>query len=428
MSRATIHSDNRLPRSQESPRSVINGLAALGLAYVGFSAFMGRWRFEQGPLSLYLLVAATLATLGWLRMSSWPALGRYLRYALALSVWLVISSIAAWRTSALYWAATESVWLLILIPGIANLVRNRTNRKALFVGMAAAALTFAFTGLGRIAAGREIFDEPVSRGLILGLKRSLTNPRLLFVIPFFVANDPRVTPKLRWLAAGVGTAGVVASGGRAGVATLPVVALTFALLKPGITGKLRGLVVSALVGALLLFGITEFGGQASLGQDRLLSFIRGERTNSDEFREAQLERAWHIGTRHLAFGAGYNGLSGIDDPAFNEIRLPGLRRNAKEGGVHNTFAQVFAEFGLPGLILFLFFLASLIRAGIAERRRGEIRAGTAGLVAIVLSMLFDPLTMSFVYPPIIYLIGGLGDPAFGPTQAKPGVTSRMRAP
>lgn len=391
------------------------------LAYVGFaSGLSAGWNVGVGPLSLQLLVAIALAWFGWRQMSSWAALRKYMPYAFALSFWIFVSSVAAWDTAALYWSVTVAVWLLFIVPGIASLIRNQRNRLAFFLGVAGSALMFAFTSLGRMATGREIFDLPdPSRALLMGLKRGLVNSRLLYVIPFFLAKAPRLGRIPWWLPAGALTGSILVSGGRSALLGLSVLVLTYVLLRPGLSQKLQGFIGAALLGLLLVMALAEFGGQAAVGKTRLVSYFRGERTTSDEVREAQLERAWDVGLRHPAFGVGYDHLRGIDHPAFDEVRSPTSRRTAEEGGVHNTYAQVFAEFGIPGALAFVILLLSLIRAGAASRHRPEIRAATTGLVGVMVMMLFHPLALSFVYLPIAYIVGALGDESGGRTSPRP---------
>jgi O-antigen ligase len=391
----------------------MGGKAVLfALVYLGFTAGLpGRLNVELGLFSLQLAVALAVGWIGWQGLKTWPALRSYRRFALALSVWTCVSSIAAWDTSALYWSATTAIWLLFIVPGVANLLRHETNRKALIVGIFGAALAYAFTGLGRLAIGREVFDMPnPDRGLLLGVKRGLVNARLVYVVPFFVANAPPLARRLRWVGAAAAVAGIIVSGGRAGLVALAVVCLTYAVMRPGTSQKLKALLTAALLGLVLVTAIGEFGGQAVVGKNRLVSYIRGERTSGDEKREAWLKRAWHVGLKNPAFGIGYGNVEGTPDEALDEIRNRQGRQRAVDVGVHNTYAQVFAEFGVPGALAFVLLLLSLLRRGWAERARPEVLAATSGLVGLMLVMVFNPIALSFVYFPLAYLVGALGEP------------------
>jgi O-antigen ligase len=95
---------------------------------------------------------------------------------------------------------------------------------------------------------------------------------------------------------------------------------------------------------------------------------------------------------------------------LDEIRNRQGRQRAVDVGVHNTYAQVFAEFGVPGALAFVLLLFSLLRRGWAERARPEVLAATSGLVGLMLVMVFNPIALSFVYFPLAYLVGALGEP------------------
>jgi O-antigen ligase len=383
----------------------------LGLAYLGFSVAIDRAAFELGLFSVHLFAALGLAWIGWHGLEMWPALRTYYRYATALAIWFCVSSIAAWDPNTVYWSVLTAVWLLFIVPGIANLLRNVTHRRALFVGMLGAALTYALTGLGRLATRGEVFDLPdPSRALLLGVKRGFVNSRMMFVIPFLVNNAPRILPRLRWAAAAAIVAGVVVSGGRAGLLGLAVIGLVLVLVRPGAPQKVRGIVVAVLLGLMFVTALNEFGGQAAVGKNRLLAFIRGERTNSEDIREAQFKRAWHAGMANPFFGVGNEGLQGLrDDESFRGVKNPGSRENAMRGGTHNTYIQVFAEFGIPGLLAFLLLFLALLRAAWRERERPEMQAVIAGFASVMLTMMFHAMSLAFLYYPLAFVVGALGD-------------------
>ncbi|MGH2760298.1 MAG: O-antigen ligase family protein [Actinomycetota bacterium] len=397
-------------------RRGLSRLISIGLFYVGFSAAIDRAAPDFGGLfSLNLAVALGLGWLGWHGLEMWPALRTYYRYATALSIWFCMSSIAAWDLNAFSWSILTAVRLLYIVPGIANLVRDVTHRKALFVGIFGAAMTYALTGLGRLAVGREVFDLPdPSRAVLLGVKRGFVNSRLLYVIPFLVNNAPRILPKLRWAGAAALVAGVVVSGGRAGLLGLAFIVLVLALVRPGASQKVRAIVVAVLLGLTFVTAISEFGGQAVVGKNRLVAFVRGERTSSEDIREAQFKRAWHAGWANPAFGVGPDGLRGLrDDDSFQGVKHLGSRENAIRGGTHNSYIQVFAEFGVPGLLGFLLLFVALLRAAWRERERPEMQAVIAAFASMMLTMLFHAMSLAFAYYPLAFLVGALGDRRFG---------------
>lgn len=404
------------------------GVVAL-LVYLGFATGLpGYLDFEIGRFSIKIVAALGAAAIGWRTMpADWPALRRYFRWSAALAFWFCVSSVAAWNVTAMYWSAMASAWLVFIVPGMANLLRIESYRKALLCGVLAAAMAYAGTSLMRLAAGREIFDEPTSRALILGVKRSYVNARLLYVIPFLVAGAPQLFRRARWLGAAAAVGAILVSGARTGLLGLAIVALVLVVTQPGSRGKLRAILVGALLGLLLITAVGELGGQALVGKNRLMDYIRGERTTSDDVRELQFNRAWRVGLEHPAFGIGYHGLQDLDHPSLDQAKDGQLRRRAQEGGVHNTYIEIFGEYGIPAAALFLLLLASLVRTGIANNHIREMRAATAGFVALLMTMLFDPLSLEFLYFPMAYMLGTLGNDNLKSEEARP-LSNAVRAP
>ncbi len=395
----------------EARSTPVSWIVVVSLVFLGFTAGLSELiKFEVGTVTVHFIVAFAVASIGWRRKSSaWPALRRYLRWAGVLAVWLCVSSVAAWQSQALIWSVTASIWLVYIVPGIANLVREETLRKALLRGVIAAALTYAGTALGRMVTGREIFDEPASSYLVLGLKRGLVNARLLYVIPFLYANTPRIARRAGWLGAAAAVVAIVVSGGRSGLLGLVIVGLAFVVTQPGVFGRARAVLVGILLGLIVVISIGEFGGQAVVGKNRLLDYIHGERTGSDDIREIQFNRAWRVGVEHPVFGMGYKALLDLEHPALDDAKNGDQRERARSGGVHNTYAQIFAEFGAPAAIVFILLLASLLRAGFLNNHRREIRAVTAAFLGVMMMMVFHPIDLTFLYYPMAYIVGALGD-------------------
>ena len=407
---------------------VSNGLVVL-LAYLGFSTGLpGYLDIQAGRFSINIIAALVLAAMGWRTMPSvWPALRRYFRWAAALAFCFCISSVAAWNVTALYWSAMATGWLVFIVPGVANLLRNESYRKALLFGVIAAAMAYAGTSLIRYATGREIFDEPISEALILGVKRSYVNVRLLYVIPFLVVGAPPLFRRARWLGVAAAIGAIFISGARTGLLGIAIVALVLVITPPGSLGKMRAILVGGLLGLLLITAVGEFGGQALVGQNRLTAYIRGERTDSDDIRELQFKRAWHVGLEHPAFGIGYNGLQDLDHPSLDQAKNSYIRHRSQEGGVHNTYAEIFGQYGIPAALLFLVLLGSLVKTGLANNHLREMRAVTAGFVALLMTMLFDPLSLEFIYFPMAYMLGVLGTEDTKQSDARP-VSSGVRLP
>ncbi|HYZ91742.1 MAG TPA: O-antigen ligase family protein [Actinomycetota bacterium] len=394
---------------QADSRSRSIAIAVFALPILGYTAGLPEY-IEFSGVSLHLVVALALGALGWIRGAMGPSVGRYLRWSALLAVWFLMSSIATWRSDTIRQSLIASVWLVIVGPGIANLLRDVVHRRALLAGMIVAALHYSFTAIGRRLTGREMFDLPLpSRALLLGEKRGFVNARLLYVIPFLVSNVPGVFRRARWLIVGFAGATVLLSGDRASLLVVPVVALTFALLQPGGNRRVRTLLALGLTALVFLIAIDQFGGQSVVGRNRLLSFVRGERTTSDDIRELQLKRAWHVGVEHPAFGIGYGNLAGLDHPALDEARNSSLRGRAQNFGVHNTYAQIFGELGVPGAAALLLLLGSVFAAGIKRRGDPEVRAAMSGYSGLLVTMMVNPMSLPFLYLVLAYLVGLFDD-------------------
>jgi O-antigen ligase len=393
--------------TQQKPRSPLSSVALIGLPILGFTAGLPEYTEFQG-FSLHLIVALFLATLGWLVGLKGRMLRRYTLSAGLLALWFCVSAIAAWDSGTINRSLTASVWLVFVAPGVANLLREVSHRRALLGGMIGAATFYSVTALGRIAMGREMFDGPMpSRALLLGEKRGYVNARLLYVVPFLLANTAKRLGRVRWILLFLAVGTMLRSGDRASILGLTVVALSFALLQPGASSRIRALTSLGILAIAFVMLIGQFGDAATVGRNRLVGFIRGDRTTSDDIRELQLKRAWHVGLENPAFGVGFGNLAGLDHPALDEARNAAIRGRAQSFGVHNTYAQIWGEFGIPGTAAFLFLLLWTLRAGIRRSADPEIRAVTSGFFGLLFTMLVNPTSLPFLYLMLAYLVGVL---------------------
>jgi hypothetical protein len=372
---------------------------------------------EFGPITIGLLLAIAVATIGWRRMPAGVDVKRYLIAASLFSAWVVVSAIASWITPVMFDAAIDGLWMVFLIPGLASVMRWDAFRHAFVAGWAAGAGYFTLTAVYRYATGRSVFDAGGGNdALINGEIRGGVNTVVLVIVPFLLMSDcGRYTRFFRWPLAASMMFWVVQSGGRSGFLGLGVALLVLALARPGASHRLRALIVIVLIGFVAMSLIQASGGQASESTGRLTALFRGERTDSDDARELLLRKAWHLAVEHPFFGVGLGRFQFVHHPVVDEAETPRAHEIALTYQEHNTFAGVMAETGYPGLFAFLAFcgvvtLASAKRIG---DRRG--RAAIASLAALFFTSAFHSSAGPRLFLPIaLALAAAIGGARAGP--------------
>jgi O-antigen ligase len=165
--------------------------------------------------------------------------------------------------------------------------------------------------------------------------------------------------------------------------------------------------MTVLVGFLAFSAIQAAGGQATESTNRLLNYVRGERTASDEARELLLRKAWHLAVEHPAFGVGLGKYEETYHPVVEDTSNRVARSIALRFEEHNTFAAVMAETGFIGLLLLVGLCTSLLAMGIRLRQHRSVRAATVSFVALIFAAFFHNVSGPRLFIPVALLLAAV---------------------
>lgn len=365
------------------------------LFYVGLAFTMPRVSGSFVPIvSLSLLVALGLAVLGWLAMDISPPLRTYLWAAVPMAIAMMLSSVSLWETHAVAESAkTAGIWSLFIVPGLAVLFREPGNRRPFIFGAAGGLAYYCFLRAFWLLIGSPLSAHQVdvnadgSIASFLGANRNDLDLFALLLLPLvWLGSEGRRIP-LRRVFAVLFVFWLYTSGGRSGYVFLPLMALAYVLILPGVSRRARAVVGLLAVALLLVAGSAFFRVPTSGASNRVITAFTGERESGDEKRVLLNRRAWHLGWQSPLVGHGFGRIQGQDDPALDAARTPFEREAAREGGIHNRYLWMFASFGLPAVIAFIAVLGIAIAWGMMLRFAPDARWVTVSLLGIAGALL-----------------------------------------
>ena len=294
----------------------------------------------------------------------------------------------------LYLKAVLVCWLL------AGVVTTVARLRAMVWVLTLSAVPLAFTALAQYARG--------DADRIAGYGRGLAgNPNdlaffLALIVPLSGALAATSRGARRAMAAGVivlAIAGTVATYSRGGFLALAVAVLL------GLIVCLRRNAL-ATIAAVLIVGasVAALAPAAYLDRIGTIADVDADPTGSSQERWRDMRVAVTYVRDHPVIGAGI----GMDILALNELRGPTWRT------VHNTYLNYGVDLGIPGLLLFVLLVGSvLVTAWRVERQRpvsppgadlGWLAAGIRiAIVAFAVAALFYPVAYHFFF----YLLAGL---------------------
>ena len=406
------------PASAQS-RSLKIDLITIAMFYLGATALVSPtstfvirvWRFDST-----LIVAVLIGLVGWRRLVMSKEVVSYLRWGGLLASWAFIAWVAEWdfRDSS-YHARTFVIVLVVVIPGLAALLRDVRYRRAIVAGLLAEAAVYAWVGVFRLIGGRSIFDVPgrPRTVVVLDMGRNAINVLILLAIPMLLwkKGPARLIVKLPLLI--IYFVFVAWSGGRGGLLGLIFIAVVYVLIQPGGSRLLRTLYAIVLVTVIAYIGLDAVGGQATESSNRLIATLRGEKTTSTESRELLVRKAWHLALKNPAFGVGMGDFVDTYDPVVEEATSKRVRDYVTlQSDEHNTYAEMMAEIGFPGVFLFVGMLVAVFRIGWRYRRSPEVRLWTTSYAGLMLQLLVvgDIALGGLFYLPIALLLGMTSDP------------------
>ena len=230
---------------------------------------------------------------------------------------------------------------------------------------------------------------------------------------YFTLSRRRVSLRLLALAGlGLLAVGLIRSGSRGGfLAFLAVV--TFVLLRvTTIPARAR------LAGLVLIVAVT-FGTASDQYWAQMQTIISPKRDynlTSEEGRVQIWERGIGYMTGNPVFGVGLRNFQVAEGTISIQARRAERGLGVRWGAAHNTFVQIGAELGVPGLLLFLALLANTF-AGLARAARrfrvGEHAGSDASrlaqtLMASLVGFAVGGFFLSLAYADLLYTLVALG--------------------
>jgi hypothetical protein len=404
------------PTEDASGRS--SYLLSAALFYLGLGLAMHLadpvvWRW-----TLTLIVAGALSLVGWRRIEWTSTMKRYVGWALGLSAWVAISSVAAWAPVPLYRGRMFVLWLLVIVPGLASLLRDKVRRIAFASGLVAGASVFSAVAAYRLVRGVSVFDlGPTypdkfgsynerfwhARAYMLGQSRNTAAVVVVMVLPLLLSPLlPRRVRALRWPLVVLSVTWIMFSGSRIAVLGSILVVLTAVLMQSGGARRVRVLYVALLAVTVITLGIQEIGGQATVAVDRLAK--GSDEGPSTDIRTLGVRKSWHVALEHPLFGIGFGGIAGYYHPVVDEGANRNVRQQVLQGVSQNGYTGLMAEAGFPAFALFLLLIAGLIRGAVSQRDSPEVRGATCAFAAALVILLgrdISPLT----FAPMVLLLG-----------------------
>lgn len=230
---------------------------------------------------------------------------------------------------------------------------------------------------------------------------------------YFALSRRRVALRLLALA-GLGflAIGLIRSGSRGGfLAFLAVV--TFVLLRlTTIPARTR------LAGLVLIVAIT-FGAASDQYWAQMQTIISPKRdynVTSEEGRVRIWERGIGYMTGNPMFGVGLRNFQVAEGTISSQARRAERGLGVRWGAAHNTFVQIGAELGVPGLLLFLALLANTFAGLVWAARRfrtGEHAGSDASrlaqtLLASLVGFVVGGFFLSLAYADLLYALVAFG--------------------
>ena len=408
---ATTASDGR--------RSMRVDILLIAFVYLGAAALVqptSKLAPNIGRLDLSLVAAVFVGLVGWRRVYGTKLFSSYIVWAGLLSAWVFIGWIAEWQFyESSYHVRTFILYLIVVVPGVAALLREARYRNALIAGLAAEAIVYCFTGVFRFVSGRKIFDVPgrPRTVVVLDMGRNAINVLALLAIPLILSRRGW-SLAVRLPLVGVIAAFIALSGGRGGLVGLIFMGIVYVMIQPGGSRVLRALYAVVLAAAIFYVGLDALGGQATEASNRLLATLRGEKSTSTESRELLLKKSWHLAADNPLFGVGRGDFGSTYDPLIDQEATSERVRDyvATQADEHNTYAEILAESGFPGLFFFVSMLIVVWRVGWRYRRAPEMRSCATAFACLALQLVVvgDLVLGGLFFIPIALLLGMSEDP------------------
>jgi O-antigen ligase len=226
-------------------------------------------------------------------------------------------------------------------------------------------------------------------------------------LPFLMPGIARryALYRFKWVLLALVIVLLVTSGGRAGTLAAVFVALLYAQLQPTMVRKIRTFLLIGMLAIVVVAILLEMAPQSAYTFKRLEQ-LTGQ-TGTEPVRVLLLRKAWHLALENPVVGIGFGNFRGAYHPVIEEATTRNQYIVALTYQAHNTYAEVLAGTGFPGLILFLGILGAVATPSFRKRSNPDIRLGFCMLGGVLFQYLFVSALGVSVYYPLTFLLGAL---------------------
>jgi O-antigen ligase len=387
--------------------------ATVVVAFIlGFDAALGRYVDQKfGQLPIALAIAVAFALYGWWKGADQPIVRRYLRWATPFFIFALLSLAADGGRSQFSLSvpvnyAQEVVTLtwFVLIAGVAVTLQNARLFRAFVYGLIAAGAVYLLAAFSRIARGEPALNNVTE---LLHLHRNIVDTFLLSLVPIVLtASFVRLPKAVRYAYLAGSMTWLLTSRGRTGLLGLCLVPILLFALKPSRSGKPVGPRVFAAAAIGLLgfnfFSTTNVSWIPAAG--RISQAEGGTKSDSDEIRILLLKKSWALTKKHPVFGVGLGRFEGAYDPVVETARDDFVREQALLLQNHNTYMEVLASVGVPGLLLFLGMLLGPLAAALSYCDDKDVRAVATSYTVVLFCISFHTIITPILFAPMILLL------------------------
>ena len=185
-----------------------------------------------------------------------------------------------------------------------------------------------------------------------------------------------------------------------------LVIVLYALLQEKASNRIRVILLLGILTMTITTILLEFDVLPSYTVSRL-DEVLSDPTQLEPVRVTLLKKAWFLALDHPVFGVGLGNFRGFYHPIVEESTTALRRLVALSYQAHNTYAELLAEVGFPGLFFFLGMLGVVLKSCVGKTSAPDVRVGICMLAGVLFDRFFHTgLGVLFWYP-MAFLLGAL---------------------
>lgn len=360
--------------------------------------------------TLTLMIGVAVGAMGWWIGVTEPALRRFNRWLIPFIGLACVSIIASGRGVAQFKEAGGILVFFLLIPGFASMAQDPKRFRALLTGLVIGASFLLTVVVFRVAGGRSALDHNGMVLQLLGLNRNAIDITIVWLVPPVLLSKtlglPR-TLRLMFLAGSI--LWIVNSQGRTGLFALLLVPALMVLLIPSkeAVGQVSRVLAVLGFAALLVFGLGNVHVSWLPATERIDQFQSGDRASADDIRSLLGKKALNLTEKHPLLGVGFGNFEGQYDPVVETARSEHIREEALALPAHNTYYEIAATTGVPGVLLFVGALLTPIVAGWRYRYDDDVRSLLAGYGIVLFCITFHTSYGSVICLPVALTLAAI---------------------